>query len=168
MTNPWDVLGRRIQTVADRIDALPSIRQATITSVTPLQVTYDTDDDPVDVYGSLASQLAAGDRVLTVRLTRYVWVLGRRGGPSAIDMGSVTITGDGTAYKDVSVTFTAGLFAAPPLMQATVLSANTVPMVVDTVSRSTSGATFRLFVIGPSGFSGTYTVHWEAKRPVGG
>lgn len=83
MNEPWDTLAKAITRLGDRIDALPGIREATVTATSPLEVTFDTDTLGTLVFGSLVSWLEPGDRVLTLRLARYVWVLGRRGGGPA-------------------------------------------------------------------------------------
>lgn len=78
--NPWDVLARQLTRLGDRIDALPSVREATVTGLSPLEVRFDTDTTGTVVFGTLTSGLTIGARVLTVRLARYVWVLGARDG----------------------------------------------------------------------------------------
>ena len=78
MTDPWTVLQKQITRLSDRINALPSIREATVTTASPLRVTFDTDTASTLVYATTTSGLVAGDRVLTVRLRRYVWVIGKR------------------------------------------------------------------------------------------
>ena len=83
MNDPWDTLARAITRLGDRIDALPGIREATVTATAPLEVTFDTDTLGTLVFGSLAHGLQPGNRVLTVRLARYVWILGRRGGTAS-------------------------------------------------------------------------------------
>lgn len=97
--NPWDVLARQLTRLGDRIDALPSVREATVTGLSPLEVRFDTDTTGTVVFGTLVSGVRVGDRVLTVRLARYVWVLGVRGGTGWVAY-TPTLTGmslgDGT------------------------------------------------------------------------
>jgi hypothetical protein len=45
-----------------------------------LSVLFDTDTIPTLVYGTLVTGLQAGNRVLTIKLRHYVWVIGMRGG----------------------------------------------------------------------------------------
>lgn len=78
--NPWDWNAKQITRLSDRIDVLPSVREASVTGLSPLTVTFDTDTTGTVVFGTLAAGLREGDRVLTVRLARYVWVLGARNG----------------------------------------------------------------------------------------
>lgn len=86
MDTPWATLASAITRLGDRIDALPSIREATISTVTPLAVRFDTDTSDTLVQGSLASSVALGARVLTLTLRHYVWILGDKGG---VPIGSV-------------------------------------------------------------------------------
>lgn len=116
--SPWLILAAAIQKLTDRVDALPSIREATVTATSPLSVRFDTDDTAVEVYGSLSPQVTVGDRVLTVRVARYVWMLGRRGGaPFAIAAGTfiVPAVGSGEVHSG-TVTFPAGKFTQPPVL----------------------------------------------------
>ena len=78
MRDPWTILRRDITRLSDRVNALPSIREATVTTASPLRVTFDTDTASTIVYATTIAGLAAGDRVLTVRLRRYVWIIGKR------------------------------------------------------------------------------------------
>ena len=78
MTEPWEKRQAQFTRLMDRINALPSIREATVTTASPLRVTFDTDTASTLVYATTTPGLVAGDRVLTVRLRRYVWVLGKR------------------------------------------------------------------------------------------
>lgn len=79
---PWSVVQASITRLSDRMNALPTIREATVAAAEPLAVLFDTDTEPVFVYGTLVSGLAAGNRVLTVKLRHYIWVVGLRGGPT--------------------------------------------------------------------------------------
>lgn len=78
---PWTILNARITRVIDRLDALPTFREATVAATSPLAVRFDTDSFDTLVFATLVSGLAAGDRVLTLRFGRLPWVIGRRGGP---------------------------------------------------------------------------------------
>ena len=78
--NPWDVLAASITRLKDKVDAYPSVREATMHGVAPLSVMFDTDTQPTSVHGSLASNPVVGDRVLTLKLSHYVWILGIKGG----------------------------------------------------------------------------------------
>lgn len=114
MRDPWTVLQERITRLSDRIDAVPSIREASVTGVAPLTVQFDTDDTGIETYGSLARTFVVGDRVLTLRLARYVWVLGVKNGRRYAS-GRVTITPSGAGVATAaSITFPAGLFPTTP------------------------------------------------------
>lgn len=86
MDTPWAALAAGITRLSDRIDALPSIREATVSSMSPLAVRFDTDTIDTLVQGSIASSVALGDRVLTLKLRHYIWILGGKGG---VPIGSV-------------------------------------------------------------------------------
>lgn len=95
MDTPWATLAAAITRLNDRIDALPSVREATVTAVNPPAVRFDTDTADTVIYGTLESTLAVGYRVLTLKLRHYVWILGRKGSNPWADMrgsGSFTIT----------------------------------------------------------------------------
>lgn len=84
---PWSVLAAAVTRLGDRIDALPSIREATISTVSPLAVRFDTDTIDTLVQGSLASSVAVGYRVLTLKLRHYIWILGVKGGDTPAGAG---------------------------------------------------------------------------------
>ena len=77
---PWSTLAAGLTRLSDRLDALPTIREATIVSLVPLAVQFDTDTSNTIVQGSLASGVTPGYRVLTLKLRHYVWILGIKGG----------------------------------------------------------------------------------------
>lgn len=76
---PWDALAGAVSKLGDKLDGVASIREATVTSLNPVTVQFDTDTTSVSVTGALQN-LTVGKRVLTVRLKHYVWVLGVKGG----------------------------------------------------------------------------------------
>lgn len=80
MNDPWSTLAARITRLGDRIDALPAVREATVTALKPMAVRFDTDQVDTLVYGSLAPRVAVGHRVLTLKLRHYIWILGVKGG----------------------------------------------------------------------------------------
>ena len=80
MDTPWTILQGAISRLADRVDAFPSIREATVITGSPLTILFDTDVNPTVPYASLVTGLTTGSRVLTLKLRHYVWVLGMRGG----------------------------------------------------------------------------------------
>lgn len=64
--------------LSDRLDMMPVFREATVTGIVPVTVKFDTDDTSVRVQGNLYNgALGTGDRVMTMQLRRYVWILGR-------------------------------------------------------------------------------------------
>jgi hypothetical protein len=74
MKTPWEALSAAITRLNDRVDGLPAVREATITSISPLQVQFDTDSSPVTARGG-STFLSVGSRVLTIKLRHYVWVV---------------------------------------------------------------------------------------------
>lgn len=92
MNTPWEIVQASITRLTDRVDALPSVREATVSAASPLAVLFDTDTDDTLAYGTLVPGLAPGDRVLTLKLRHYVWVLGRKGG-SVLSVAWGAITG---------------------------------------------------------------------------
>ena len=87
---PWSIINARITRLVDRVDALPTFREATVAATSPLSVRFDTDSADTLVFATLVSGLVAGDRVLTLRFGRLPWVLGRRGGQ--VDTGWIPLT----------------------------------------------------------------------------
>lgn len=165
MNEPWHVVVQMVQRLRDAVDALPSIREATIAGVAPLAVRYDTDTASTAVHGTLAGSLAVGDRVLTVRLSRYVWVLGRRGGAPFESQGRVTITPSAVdTPTGVSVAFPVGRFTVAPRVMVT--AATTVPGTatgvkgVSASSASVDGVTIYL----TRGSTTPTGVDWSAKQ----
>lgn len=77
---PWAALAREITRLSDRVDGQPVVREATVVAASPLSVLFDTDDSPTLVFRTLTFALTPGDRVLTLQLRHYVWVLGVQGG----------------------------------------------------------------------------------------
>ena len=80
MNTPWEILSGAITRLGDRVDALPTFREATVSQVTPLAVRFDTDTLSTVCQGTLAGGLVLDERVLTMKLRHYVWVVGRKGG----------------------------------------------------------------------------------------
>lgn len=77
---PWDSLAKEITALKDVQDGNPVAREATVFATAPLSLLFDTDTEPTLAYGSLVAGLLPGDRVLTLQLRHYVWVLGMKGG----------------------------------------------------------------------------------------
>jgi len=84
-TNPWDAVMSAVTKLADRVDTLPTVREATCTSISPYAILFDTDTVPTLANGTLA-HVEVGDRVLVLRLSRYLWILGAKGGPNATEL----------------------------------------------------------------------------------
>ena len=84
---PGAILAAAITRLNDRIDALPTIREASVAAVNPLAVQFDTDTSPTLAHGSLASSVSVGTRVLTLKLRHYIWVLGAKGGDTPAGAG---------------------------------------------------------------------------------
>ena len=73
---PGSILAAAITRLNDRIDALPTLREATVSLASPLSVRFDTDTSNTQVKGTLVPSPAVGARVLTIKLKHYVWILG--------------------------------------------------------------------------------------------
>lgn len=73
---PWDILAAGLTRLSDRVDALPTVREATVASSEPLAIRFDTDTTDVTPAGSLVPAPAVGARILTLKLRHYIWVLG--------------------------------------------------------------------------------------------
>ena len=90
---PWSTLAAGLTRLSDRIDALPTVREATVASDDPVAVMFDTDTAQTLAQGSLVGGLTVGARVLTLRLRHYVWILGAKagsaGGASGVPTGSI-------------------------------------------------------------------------------
>lgn len=137
-----------VQKLKDQVDALPSIREATVASSDPLAVRFDTDTVSVQAFASLVGVLAVGERVLTLRLSRYVWVLGRRGGargePWAVARGSYMLSGLAPSEPgSATIVFPVGRFPIGPAMH--VDPDTSVPWNVDVSAGSVTAAGFTLY-----------------------
>lgn len=80
MTTPWEVLSVAVTRLSDRVNDLPRFREATVVTSSPLMVLFDTDSSPTAISRSLVAYTAAGNRVLTLRIKHYLWVIGVKGG----------------------------------------------------------------------------------------
>lgn len=78
MNSPWEMVTAEIRKLADRLDGQPTFREATVAQLAPLEVLFDTDTEPTTVARTLAPTLKLGDRVLTMRIRHYLWVIGRK------------------------------------------------------------------------------------------
>ena len=77
---PWGTLAAAITRLTDRVDAMPTVREASVMASNPLAIRFDTDTTDIIPEGSLISSPAVGTRVLTLKLRHFVWVLGAKGG----------------------------------------------------------------------------------------
>lgn len=91
MNTPWETLSVQLRRLTDRVDALPQIREATVSVASPISVRFDTDTADTTVYGSLVAGLIPGDRVLTIKLRHYVWVVGMKGGPRSLAQATTVL-----------------------------------------------------------------------------
>lgn len=90
--SPWTTLAAGLKKVSDRIDAQPTVREATL--VSDSEVRFDIDSQNTTVHGTLAPGLPAGTRVLTITLKHYVWILGGRDkAPLSVPIASETTAG---------------------------------------------------------------------------
>lgn len=96
MNDPWSILSAAITRMGDRIDALPTVREASVAATSPLSVRFDTDVVDTLVSGSLSHRLSPGQRVLTLKLRHYVWVLGTKGGDVSTVLRLVKTTSQST------------------------------------------------------------------------
>lgn len=108
MNDPWSILASRLTRLADRVDALPTVREATVAALSPLAVRFDTDQADTLVQGSLVAGPAVGQRVLTLKLRHYVWVLGVKGGGGTPYMRrrGATFAGVSTAWRYMTEPYT--------------------------------------------------------------
>ncbi len=81
---PWESLSRQLTRLSDSVDMLPSFREAVVSSVSPLAVTFDTDTVPTLVQNTLVGGVTLSSRVLTLRIRHYLWIVGVKGGSSAV------------------------------------------------------------------------------------
>lgn len=88
-----------ITRLTDQVNAFPKFREATVKSLSPVSVRFDTDSFNVRVQGSLTGDLAVDSRVMTMQLRNYIWILGKT---ERVDTG----------WKDVS--YESGFTAGPP------------------------------------------------------
>lgn len=82
---PWSILQGAITRLGDKVAAAPSVREATVAATEPMAVLFDTDSTPTLVQGVLAGGITTGSRVLTLKLSHYVWILGAKGGVPQAD-----------------------------------------------------------------------------------
>ncbi len=157
--SPWNAVLAQVQKLKDQVTALPSIREATVTSVFPVSVRFDTDEASVDAYASISPGLAVGDRVLTVRLARYLWVLGRRGGTPDL-RGAESITVGPGETGSVTIMFPVGYFKTAPLVFTALRTATPQDSRSSTNIPTTAGVT--LYVYNDAVSALTRTVSWHA------
>lgn len=69
-----------LSSFSKRLDAQPTFREATVTATSPIMVKFDTDTSPSPALCSLDLSLSNGDRVLTMTMNSFLWVLGRKNG----------------------------------------------------------------------------------------
>lgn len=98
MISPWDAVMKQVTRLADRLDASPEFREATLTSKSSPAVRFDTDIFPTLVKGILSPTVQVNQRVLTMKIRHYVWVLG-----SAADAGYQLVLPDRLAGFPVNV-----------------------------------------------------------------
>lgn len=94
MRTPWDSIAAGLTRLTDRVDALPSVREATVTGFDPVMVQFDTDSVPVKATGGLS--VPNGTRVLTLKLRHYIWIIGVKGAgyPGTLVLNAGTIDHD--------------------------------------------------------------------------
>lgn len=90
MTTPYEVLAKQLTGLGDKLSLSPVAREATVSSSAPLAVLFDTDTEETLAYGSLVASLTPGQRVLTLQLRHYVWILGTKGG--SLDTGWIDLS----------------------------------------------------------------------------
>lgn len=102
MNTPWEYLAAKITELGDKLSLSPVAREATVSSSAPLAVLFDTDTEETLAYGSLVASLTPGQRVLTLQLRHYVWVLGVKGGARDtgwVDLSSYLSSGIGGTFQ---------------------------------------------------------------------
>lgn len=167
---PWSTLAAAITRLNDRIDALPSIREATVTAASPLAVTFDTDTTATLAHGTLAAGLVAGDRVLTLKLRHYVWALGKKGGqpfptPSPYRAAAGTTTTSAAIAANgnlaVNITFPAGRFTQPPILTGNCGNARGT---IGFDSITTSGAVMSVSNWSDGSMASGQSLYWHAVQ----
>lgn len=73
---PWDVLASAITRLNDKFAAQPEVREATVVATSPLSILFDTDLSPTLVHRTLDGSVQPGERVFTMKLRHYVWIVG--------------------------------------------------------------------------------------------
>lgn len=95
-TSLFTKLAASINRLSKRVDSQPAFNEATITTPEPLYLVLDGDTNQVPASRSLDSSLSLGDRVLTVTINGFIWVIGKVGG-DGIPVGTILEFGGATA-----------------------------------------------------------------------
>ncbi len=98
MNSPWTMITTTLRQLSARVDAMPTIREATLTSQTTVR--FDIDAVDTTVHGSLVAGATPGTRVLTLTLKHYVWILGAKGGVPVPTVPAIASTAEAQAGTD--------------------------------------------------------------------
>lgn len=93
----FDRIAASLSALKRQVDSQPVFREADVTSVDPVWVRFDTDASPSPALTSLDGWLTIGDRVLTMTLHGFVWVLGQKDGFGNLPVGTILEYGGLTA-----------------------------------------------------------------------
>lgn len=166
-TTPWAALTVAIRKLADKVDAMPVVREATL--VNDDAVRFDIDTQDTLLHGNLAKGMPPGTRVLTLTLRHYVWVLGGRNRPprNIIKAGEVSIGGSTENFPSVGdnmafvVDLPVGVFTTPPTVMVT--DRGTFGRANSSVDSVTADS-FRIVTSRVGGGWGNGTVAWLAVQ----
>lgn len=155
---------RLIDELVERVRAQPTYGWATVTSVSPLQIRYDGQADPVvGAPSGDTAGLRVGDRVWCQRIHRrdIVLVNRRSGRPYAMAAGTVAVPGGNGEITSATVTFPAGRFSVPPSVTQ---SANTgAPGIVQEVTHADKTAVSVTFYMLRNSATSTQ-IDWQAVQ----
>ena len=115
--------------------------------------------------------LATDDRVQAALLGDRLVVFAKAGGftaPYAEQVGTIVVSGNGTAASTATVTFRAGLFGVAPIVFAGTVGVGTISLSGSASSITTSSCTMSLYRNDGGVYSSTYTVPWRAVQMVSG
>lgn len=162
-TTPWAALTAAIRKLADKVDAMPTVREATL--VSDYAVRFDIDTQDTLLHGNLAKGMPPGTRVLTLTLRHYVWVLGGRNRPprnkivtGIVDIGSSPAAGELVTHL---VTFPPGTFTEEPYVY--VADRNTYGRANSSVDSITADG-FRIVTLRVGGSWASGMVNWMAVQ----
>ena len=88
--------------------------------------------------------------------------------PFAEQVGTITISGNGTTASDATLTFQAGLFSVAPIVICGNADHSTIALVGSALSITATSCSIRLYRADGGVYSSSYTIPWRAAQMASG